>query len=208
MTSEGLEEASDRAAAGVTGLRFMEERAVEWTLGHKLALVVAAAIALLAGVLLATRPVAPVREDVAPAPQVQQADGSVIAQRAPDAHPAPPRHQLPRGAVEERREQIVVAPAPAASTVEVDLSLVRQGDERRVVASSPDGQVLRAIDIPIEPAMLPPPPLPWAAGLSYRTDRAVGLWVERDIGHLRLGAELAREPNGRAEAEVRVGLRF
>jgi hypothetical protein len=51
-----------------------------------------------------------VREDVTPAPQVIQADQSVIAARAPDAHPKPAPHIIPRGYVEERRESIHIAP--------------------------------------------------------------------------------------------------
>lgn len=149
----------------------------------------------------------PVHEDVAPAPQVTQADNSVIAARVPDAHPPAPRHIIPKGYVEERREAIIVTPAPAASSVEVDLSLVRNGDQRRVIASSPDGQVVSAIDIPIEPALMPPAPRPWAAGLAYRTDHAVGVWLERDIGRLRLGAEIAKGA-GKPRAELRVGVSF
>jgi hypothetical protein len=133
---------------------------------------------------------------------------SVIAERAPEAHPAPPRHIVPKGAVEERRETIVLAPAPAASSVEVGLSLVRMLDNgRRVVASSPDGTMVSAIDIPIEAGLVPPAPKKWGIGLSYYTQRSVGVWVERDIGILRLGAESAKG-SGRARAEVRVGIAF
>lgn len=169
-------------------------------------LLILVAIGFLAWGLL---PAPPVHEDVAPAPQVTQADNSVIAARAPDAHPPAPRHIIPKGYVEERREAIVVTPAPAASSVEVDLSLVRSGDQRRVIASSPDGQVVSAIDIPIEPALLPPAPLPWAAGLSYGTNRSVGVWVDRDIGsRLRVGASVQRMSDGKAEAQLRVGVRW
>lgn len=165
-------------------------------------------VALVAALLaFAFWPAAPIHENVAPAPQVRQVDGSVIAERAPDAKPAPAPHVIPRGFHEERRESIVVTPAPAASSVEVDLSLVRNGDERRVIASSPDGQVIRALDIPIDPAPIPPPPKPWAAGLAYGTDHAVGVWLERDVGRLRVGAEVAKGA-GRPRAEIRVGVAF
>jgi hypothetical protein len=150
----------------------------------------------------------PIPEDASPAPMVRQADESVIAERAPDAHPLPPRHIIPKGAIEERREEIIVAPASPASSVEVDLSLVRQGNERRVIASSPDGTILKAVDIPIEPALIPPPALPWAAGLSYDTRHAVGVWLDRDVGRLVVGGSLARLPDGKAEAQIRVGVRF
>ena len=157
-------------------------------------------------------PAPPVHEDVAPAPQVVQADQSVIAQRAPDAHPPPPRHIIPKGYVEQRRDEVTVAPSPAAAAsgcppVRVDLSQVRSGNQVRVVASSPDGQVVSAIDIPIEPSLLPPAPKPWAAGLAYGTDHAVGVWLERDVGRLRLGAEVAKGA-GRPRAELRVGVSF
>jgi hypothetical protein len=148
-----------------------------------------------------------VHEDVTAAPAVRQDDGSMIAARAPDAHPPAPRHIIPKGYTEERREAIVVTPAPAASSVEVDLSLVRNGTERRVIASSPDGQVVSAIDIPIEPALIPPASKPWAAGLAYGTDHSVGVWIERDVGRLRLGVEVAKGA-GAPRAEVRVGMAF
>lgn len=172
---------------------------------ESIALVVAAASV---GLWWITRDPPPVPEVITAAPQQRQADLSVIAERAPDPKPAPPRHMLPKGAVEERRETIVVTPAPAASSVEVDLSLVRMPDNgRRVVASSPDGTVVSAIDIPIEAGLVPPAPKKWAAGMSYDTQRAVGVWVERDIGRLRLGAEVAKGA-GAPRAEIRVGVTF
>ncbi len=168
--------------------------------------IVALVLALLA---FAFWPAKPIPEVITAAPQVIQADHSVIAARAPDARPAPPRHILPKGAVEERREAIVVAPAPAASSVEVDLSLVRMPDNgRRVVASSPDGTVVSALDIPIEAGLMPPAPKPWAAGLSYGTDHSVGIWLDRDVGRLVLGAQLARQQDGRVQAQLRIGARF
>ena len=154
-------------------------------------------------------PAAPVHEVVTAAPQVRQVDGSVIAQRVPGPKPPAPRHMLPKGAIEERRESVIVAPAPAASSVEVDLSLVRMPDNgRRVVASSPDGTVVSALDIPIEPGLVPPPPKPWAAGLSYGTDHSVGLWVDRDVGKLVLGAQVTRQQDGKVQAQLRAGVRF
>lgn len=158
-------------------------------------------------------PAAPVHEDVTTAPQVVQADNSVIAAREPDATPPPAPHRIPRGFLEVRRDTVTVAPAPAAAAsgcppVRVDLSLVRNGSDQRVIASSPDGQVVSAIDVPVEAAIVPPPPKPWAAGLAYGTDHAVGVWLERDVGRLVLGAQLARAPDGRVQAQLRLGARF
>lgn len=153
-------------------------------------------------------PAKPVQEVVTAAPQVVQADHSFVVQRAPDAHPAPPAHIIPKGGVEVRRETFVAAPAAGASSVQVDLSLVRMPDNgQRVVASSPDGTIVSALDIPIEPVLLPPPSKKWAAGLAYSTQREVGVWVERDVGRLRFGAEVAKGI-GPPRAEVRVGVTF
>jgi hypothetical protein len=158
-------------------------------------------------------PAKPLHEDVTAAPQVVQADHSVIAERAPDAAPPPAPHVIPKGFREVRRDIVTVAPAPAAAasgcpSVRIDLSLVRNGTDQRVIASSPDGQIVSAIDVPIEAAIVPPPPKPWAAGLAYGTDHAVGVWVERDVGRLVLGAQLARAQDGKMQAQLRLGARF
>lgn len=170
-----------------------------------------AVVAVIAGGVLAWAywPAKPVPEVVTPAPAVIQADHSVIVERAPDAHPKPPPHMLPKGAVEERRDTFVAAPAAGASSVQIDLSLVRMPDNgRRVVASSPDGTIVSALDVPIEPVLMPPPARPWAAGMSYDTRHAVGIWVDRDVGRLVVGGALSRLPDGKTEAQVRVGVRF
>ena len=159
-----------------------------------------------AGLWWVTHEPAPVPEVIAAAPAVVQADRSIVVQRAPDAHPRPPPHQLPKGAVEERRETFVAAPAAGASSVQIDLSLVRMPDNgRRVIASSPDGTIVSALDVPIEAGLVPPPPHKWAAGLAYSTERETGIWLERDLGRFRLGAEVAKGA-GRPRAELRVGV--
>lgn len=187
-------------------ITFVRDHSPDMTLRTRL-IVAGLFLAVIAFLAVAFWPAKPIHEVTTAAPEVRQGDGSLIAARAPDPHPPAPRHQLPRGSVEERREVITVAPAPAASSVEVDLSLVRTGNERRVVASSPDGTVLSAVDIPIEPALIPPPPKPWAAGLAYGSDHSVGVWLERDVGRLRVGVEVAKGQGG-PRAEIRVGMAF
>lgn len=147
-------------------------------------------------------------------PMERQADGSVIAERDPEARPERPPHQLPEGAVEIRYVRVEVAPDPVPDVpcppVTVDLSLIRDIEGgHRVVASSPNGRVLTALDVPIEPIYLPPAARPWAAGVSYGPwhDRA-GVWAERDLGRLRLGADLQHAETGGLRALVRVGWRF
>lgn len=167
------------------------------------------AVLVVGGVALwgLTREPAAVPEVTSPAPAVRQADGSLEAERAPPTRPPAPRAILPKGAVRERAARIVATPAAGASSVEVDTELVRLGSQRRLIVSSPDGTIDTAVDIPIEPALIPPSPRPWAAGLSYGTDHAVGVWLERDVGRLRLGAELSKGA-GRPRAEIRVGMAF
>ena len=191
-------------------LRFMAE-AERGMLGLSLRAKVelgAAVLLVLAAFIVWTQwPAKPIPEIITPAPQVIQADHSVIAERAPDAHPKPPPHVIPKGYVEERRETVHVTSDVPKKDVEIDLSLVRNGNERRVIASSPDGTIVSALDVPIEAGLIPPPPKKWAAGLGYSTEREVGVWLERDIGRLRLGAEVAKG-QGKPRAEVRVGLAF
>ncbi|GAA5787314.1 hypothetical protein [Chitiniphilus shinanonensis] len=153
-------------------------------------------------------------------PLQRQGDGSVIAARAPSADPGPPPHRLPPGAREERRVAVTVqpprvTPVPDASgvpwcdcpPVTVDLSLVQAGDGRRVVASSRDGVVLDALDIPIEPLPIAPT-LAWAAGLSYGARGEVGAWVERDLSRLRLGVDVEQDRQDQWTARLRLGWRF
>lgn len=117
-------------------------------------------------------PQSAVRETVTP--QVRQKDGSVQAARVPMEEkvvpPAP--HIIPKGSKEERRISVTVKPAEpkrdhppfkpepdgqcrvpdtyVCPPVTVDLSIVRNDKGRDVIASSPDGTVLTAINIPIE----------------------------------------------------------
>lgn len=201
MTPEEIKAAEDHLR------QLLDEATAPWSLRAK-AIVIAciAALVVLAGV--AFWPAAPIHEVVKAAPQEREADGSLKAAQAPDAHPPPPKMILPRGAVRERAGKIVAHQAPGASSVEIDTEFVRVGDRREMHVSSPDGTIDTAVDIPIEPALIPPPPKPWAAGLSYGTNRSIGLWVDRDIGRLVVGAAVNRLQDGRTEAQLRVGVRF
>jgi len=186
---------------------------------------------LLAGYLIGAHTSAPKPEVIAPVAAQSQADGSVVAARRPVAGkpPAAP-HVIPKGSIEERRMSATIRPSaglklPASVAqslpdacrqaiesaqcpdVRVDLSLVRQGDGRRVVASSPDGAVVAALDMPIEAALMPIS-RPWAAGLSCdpgKCRHSPGAWVERDLGRVRVGVEAIREQSGSVQGRVWVG---
>ena len=156
------------------------------------------------------------------APEVKQADGSIIAERAPDPK-AKPKQQIPKGGKVERTGEYtalggglkidgVLRPCPP---VTIDTTLVRMPDgSKRVTVSSPDGTITHAIDIPVETAAPAPEPKQWAAGLSYDPIKQTGgLWIERDVMRVRLGAEIGQArlivsgPSA-IEARVRIGMTF
>jgi len=83
-------------------------------------------------------------------------------------------------------------------------------DTRRVVASSPDGEVIAGLDIPVSTAV-ERKELQWAAGVVYNPFRqAYGAFVDRDISFLRLGAQLNQRDTGGAPKEIwlKAGIKF
>lgn len=158
----------------------------------------------------------PVQETAAP--EQRQSDGSLQLERRPDPH-ARPRQKIPRKAKVERIAQVTVQPKAVAAAgkpcppVTVDMSLIREPDGmRRVLASSPDGQVVGGLDVPVETAAPPAEPKRWAAGLSWaHTDQTAGVWIERDVPVfnqvVRVGVEVNQERSG-VETRMRLGLAF
>lgn len=163
----------------------------------------------------------PVQETAAP--EQRQPDGSLKLERQPDPH-AKPRQQIPRKAKVERVAQITVQPDANAEPgkpcppVTVDMTLIRDpGGMRRVLASSPDGQVVGGIDVPVETAASAPEPKRWAAGVSWEPrNRTAGVWIERDVPVfsqvVRVGAEVNQVQTGidapGVETRVRMGFAF
>lgn len=176
-------------------------------------IVVSAAAALTVWKLLPPPPVVTRNEPALPT--VVQTDGSRVLERRPTSRQQKPVAALPPGGKLERQVEVLVQPvAPvtaqsegtAPPPVKVDLSLVRMPDEsRRVVASSPDGAVVGGVDIPVLPIERK---LNWAAGISYGSSKTGGVWIERDLDRVRLGAELLRNPRGDAEVRFRLGWTF
>lgn len=157
-----------------------------------------------------------------PAAAIRQADGSLVLEKRQEAT-AKPAQKVPRGTIPVRVVQVKVAPkrpsvtpaqeATAEATadcppVTVDLTLVRAQDgAQRVLASSPDGEVIGGLDVPLVALQLPSA-RPWAAGVSYDlNDRRVGGWVDHDIGPFRVGLELQDESEG-VSGRIRAGVRF
>ena len=164
----------------------------------------------LAGVLIGSLglylwPTATVVETAAPAQR--QADGSLIAERNPDA-PLKPGHRIPKGGKVERDIRVEVQPAgrPDCPVCIVDLSLVELPDAtHRIVASSPTGQVLNALDVPRGPALLDRPKV-WSAGVLYN-----GRWgalVMHDLRWLSVGGAITTDQDDRFSPWAVLLLRF
>lgn len=182
---------------------------------NRAALVILAALTLIgitaAGMWYGMRPV-PIIETAKPADT--QEDGSKVIERTKTQPKARPKQIVPKGAKVERIESVTVRPTAISQAdkpcppVTVDMTLVREPDgSKRVVASSPDGQVVAGLDVPVE--TLPVPDArPWAVGISVDPVRqTAGLWAERDIGRVRFGIEISQAQKGligSAVAEIRV----
>lgn len=120
-----------------------------------------------------------------PQPEIIQHDGSHVA-AVDTSHPAVPPHQIPHGATVEDVVHVTVQPnpvqppsqllgsqhgaqsIPVCPPVTVDLSIIKMHDgSRRVVASSQDGTVLSAVQIPAEAEYRQPKTLKWGLGMDY-----------------------------------------
>lgn len=194
----------------------MTER-LYWTIVLALS-IIGAAVAV---VLLWPHP-KPVVETAKPA--VTQSDGSTILERTDTQPSVKPPHVVPKGSTVERVVQVKVKPKvvvadgikdapslspdakPANNPITVDLSLVRLTDDtKRVIASSPDGEIVGGMDIPIE--TLAYKPRVWAAGISVDPVHQVGgVWVERDISRIRLGVDAGVNKFHDFETRLRVGV--
>jgi hypothetical protein len=159
-----------------------------------------------------------------PTPEMRQADGSLMLERRPDPT-ARPRQQTPRGTTVERIARVTVQPdaapesGPPCPPVTVDMTLIRDaGGGRRVLASSPDGQVVGGLDVPVEPMVIQPTQKLWASGVSWEPmQQTLGIWVERDLQMplvdmaARVGVDINQvrvDTSARPEfeARIRVGL--
>ena len=187
-----------------------------WTVVAALSVVTAASIVMLLWPL--PKPIVEVAK-----PAVVQSDGSTILERTDTQPNAKSAQQIPKGAKLERKMSVTVSPKIVVASgirgngvmemsqemsppVTVDLSLVREKDgSKRVVASSPDGAIVSGLDIPIE--TLTYKSRVWAAGISVDPVHQVGgVWVERDIGRIRVGAEVGANRYHDFETRLRVGV--
>jgi hypothetical protein len=153
---------------------------------------------------------------------------SPVPERAPDPK-AKPAHKLPDGAVAERVVQVSIQPNAESLAIPrgfaggdatwlprpltLDLTLARMPDGgRRVIASTPDGMVVKGIDVPVSvPAVRN---FRNAAGGAYSLGGGYGVWYHRALGgRWTVGAQVRHAPARGAEparlgADVLLGWRW
>lgn len=178
----------------------------------KYALIMVAGFAL--GALLTWWQLRPVVVIERAEPAMRQADGSLIAERAPGGVPA--TATVPIGTKPVRTARIRVKPQLAAGSgvgcscdpVTVNTELVSEsGGGQRLVVSSPNGEIVSAVDSPLVPLQMSHV-TPWAAGGTYGTGGRVGAFVDSDVGPFRVGMEVDQTGGEDWQARVRVGWRF
>jgi hypothetical protein len=159
----------------------------------------------------------PVAQPVRPAPEVRQADGSLVLERAPAAPEAVERElpALPKEHVATRVVRVALQPKQAGcEPVEATLVVAKAPDgSSRVVVDSPNARILAGKDVPLAADLTPAVARRLAVGIAARfTGRdgqaAVGPFVDYDVGRLRLGAAVLLDPLGRVELLAKAGWTF
>lgn len=93
--------------------------------------------------------------------------------------------------------------------IDISLALITDKDkQQRVEAHSSNGEIVGGIDIPVRDLTIPKEPNKWAIGASYNTAKIKGIWLERDLGRIRLGAEAQEVPMYGNVYTARVGWTF
>lgn len=188
-------------------------------------LAVTLTIGVVIGLALGWKIYRPKKTQEAYAPPIVQKDGSIVIEKNPNAK-LEPKQIIPKGAVVERVIHVEIEPLPMlipgsngtdlpaqplsspCSEVTLDMTIVRMENGRRVIVSSPNGRILKAIDVPYDSRIVKD--LKWSAGaiVGYKS---IGAYVERDIGPFRLGGEINRISRDRAQewdGRLKVGVRF
>lgn len=152
-------------------------------------------------------------------PEVRKPDGSLVLERRPSPG-LPPPHKIDNGYHLERIVEVTAQGGKKTDTTSrrsviaykdtvhiIDTIIIRETCQPvtvaltvqrhpkggiRVQASSPDGQILSGVDIPVDQPPEAARPRKWAAGVCAGYQPITSLWavgaaVERDIGPFRLG---------------------
>lgn len=156
----------------------------------------------------------PVTVTEPPAPEVRQADGSLILKREPGKSPGK-LPGMPKGTRATRHAEVTVRsnePVPEGCPVCPDLHVMLTTVEapdgsKRVIAQSTNGEIIAGTDIPLEPVKITTPKL-WSAGGYYSPlDRGFGGYIQRDVGPLVVGG-MAGIADRKADFRAYVGIRF
>jgi hypothetical protein len=153
--------------------------------------------------------------DLTPAPEVRQADISLVLEREPtpsNSRSSRPAHMLPEGTVAERIVQVTLQPNAESMPIPkafaggdatwlprpltLDLTLARTPDGgHRVIASTPDGMVVKGLDVPVSIA---PPVIHYfrnTAGGGYSLGGGWLAWYQRALGERwTVGAQVRYAP--------------
>lgn len=153
---------------------------------------------------------APRLDDTSAAPAVVQKDGSVISERKPEAEPAPPPHEIPKGAKEIRRNKVTLKPAqPGCDPITLTTSLVEMDGGLRQINSAEGATVTSGLDLAIRHVYLAPAAHKWAVGpMADPINRRYGAWIDRDIGRVRLGAQITQERHRAVAVWLKAGITF
>lgn len=155
----------------------------------------------------------PARETYAPAQALPPSNaapyGAQALERKPDAAAQPKQTLPPKHKAERVVTATVQSAKPGCPDTTLDMTLARAEDgSQRVIASSPDGLIVRGLDVPVVPAGVVRN-LNWAAGVSYAADHdGFGGWLDRDTGPFRWGIEVNQDREDRIEVRAKLGLRF
>lgn len=92
--------------------------------------------------------------------------------------------------------------------VKLDWSLTSLRDgSSRMSWYTDDGEITEAVDIPVAPVRMRRD-RPWAAGVKVSTLKEYGVWVDRDVGRLRVGIEAEQRKDYGVVGWVKAGIRF
>jgi len=155
------------------------------------------------------------------APEIRQADGSLVLERNISERRIPKKPPInPFGASEWiRHSEVVIKPTASLigsnaeiKPIVVSFDLIRLSDKTyRVIASADGGEVIGGIDVPIETTAYPDQPK-WAAG-GILLNNGYGAFIQRSMGAFLVGLDVTQSKEGinhdkQLNYSFRAGIRF
>ena len=137
---------------------------------------------------------------------VVQADGSTVLERVPSAPVNTP--ELPKGATVTRQTSVTVKPKqPDCEPVTVEITTIKTDDGQRAIAKTDSGTIIGGVDIPVT-FDFAPKQHKWAVGAVYTSDKKYGIFIDRDLGFVRLGVSVNQTAHGTLSGQLRAGIVF